>query len=166
MARCWIISIPTWRSFAALGIETATPFWNCILANAHFNYMEPSDATFNLQVYSTMAYGGRGIQYFTYFAPEIGNYRLAAIDQFGNRTSTWDMLRRINNQIHALAPTLIRLRSTGVYHYPDVPEQAKPLSQSELIEVGGDDAAVCPSTGRGPLSDRRVRGFRSIGLTS
>ena len=116
-----------------LGLETGTPFWNCILANAHFNYMEPSDATFNLQVYSTLAYGGRGIQYFTYFAPEIGNYRLAAIDQFGNRTATWDMLRRINNQIHALAPTLIRLRSTGVYHYPDVPEQGHPLSESKIV---------------------------------
>jgi hypothetical protein len=116
-----------------LSIETATPFWNCILANAHFNYMEPSDATFNLQVYATMAYGGRGIQYFTYFAPEIGNYRLAAIDQFGNRTATWEMLRRINNQIHALAPTLIRLRSTGVYHFPDVPDQAKPLAQGNLV---------------------------------
>jgi len=117
-----------------LGLETKTPFWNCILANSHFNYMEPSDATFNLQVYSTLAYGGRGIQYFTYFAPTIGNYRLAAIDQFGNRTATWDMLRRINNQIHALAPTLIRLHSTGVYHYPDVPDQAQPLSASKLIE--------------------------------
>jgi hypothetical protein len=117
-----------------LSLETKTPFWNCILANSHFNYMEPSDATFNLQVYSTMAYGGRGIQYFTYFAPQIGNYRLAAVDQFGNRTPTWDMLRRINNQIHALAPVLIRLRSTGVYHYPDVPEQAQPLVSSKLIE--------------------------------
>jgi hypothetical protein len=39
-----------------LGLETKTRFWNCILANSHFNYMEPSDATFNLQVYSTMAY--------------------------------------------------------------------------------------------------------------
>jgi hypothetical protein len=118
-----------------LGIETATPFWNCILANSHFNYMEPSDATFNLQVYATMAYGGRGIQYFTYFSPEIGNYRLAAIDQFGNRTATWEMLRRVNNQIHALAPTLVRLHSTGVYHYPDVPDQAGPLTQSKLIEA-------------------------------
>jgi hypothetical protein len=117
-----------------LSMETATPFWNCILANSHFNYMEPSDATFNLQVYSTMAYGGRGIQYFTYFAPEIGNYRLAAIDQFGNRTATWEMLRRIDNQIHALAPTLIRLHSTGVYHSPDVPDQAQPMTQSKLIE--------------------------------
>src|SRR5215813_3491190 len=40
-----------------------------------------------------------------------------------NRTAIWDMLRRINNQIHALAPTLITLLSIGVYHYPDVPEQ-------------------------------------------
>ena len=120
--------------FRRLGLETSTPFWNCILANAHFNYMEPSDATFHLQVYSTMAYGGRGIQYFTYFAPEIGNYRLAAVDQFGNRTPTWDMLRRVNNEIHALAPTLIRLRSTGVFHYPDVPEQGQPLAASKLIQ--------------------------------
>lgn len=116
-----------------LGLETKTPFWNCILANAHFNYMEPSDATFHLQVYSTLAYGGRGIQYFTYFTPQIGNYRLGAVDQFGNKTATWEMLRRINNQIHALAPTLIGLQSTGVYHYPDVPEQGRPLAESRLV---------------------------------
>ena len=116
-----------------LSIETKTPFWNCILANAHFNYMEPSDATFHLQVYATLAYGGRGIQYFTYFAPDVGNYRLAAIDQFGNRTPTWERLRRINLEIAALAPTVLKLRSTGVFHYPDVPDQARPLSASRQV---------------------------------
>jgi hypothetical protein len=115
-------------------VETKTPFWNCILANAHFNYMEPSDATFNLQVYASLAYGARGIQYFTYTSPAIGNFRLAAVDQYGNRTATWDMLRRINNQIRVLAPTMIRLRSTGVFHYPSVPEQGQPLSASKLVE--------------------------------
>jgi len=116
-----------------LSIETKTPFWNCILANAHFNYMEPSDATFHLQVYATLAYGGRGIQYFTYIAPDVGNYRLAAIDQFGNRTSTWERLRRINLEIAALAPTILKLRSTGVFYYPDVPDQARPLAASRLV---------------------------------
>ena len=43
------------------------------------------------------------------------------------------MLRRINLEIHALAPTLIRLRSTGVYHSPDAPEQGRPLAESRLI---------------------------------
>jgi len=116
-----------------ISIETGTPFWNCILANSHFNYMEPSDATFHLQVYATLAYGGRGIQYFTYYTPHNGNYRLGAIDQFGNRTPTWDALRRINLEIHALAPTMVKLRSTGVFHSPDVPEYAKPLAQSTLV---------------------------------
>jgi len=116
-----------------VGLETGTPFWNVILANTHFSYMDPSDATLNLQVYSTLAYGGRGIQYFTYFTPAIGNYRSAAIDWFGNKTPTWDMLRRINQQIHALAPTLVNLRSTGVYHHPVAPPEGQPLSQSKLV---------------------------------
>ena len=117
-----------------LSLEAGVPFWNCILANAHFNYMEPSDATFNIQVYATLAYGGRGIQYFTYYSPRIGNYRLGAIDQFGDRTPTWDMLRRINKQLHALAPTVLKLHSTGVYHHPELPPLGKPLTESRLVE--------------------------------
>jgi len=39
-------------------LESKIPFWNIILANSHFNYMEPADSTFRLQVYSTLAYGG------------------------------------------------------------------------------------------------------------
>ncbi len=116
-----------------ISLEVNTPFWNCVLANAHFNYMEPSDATLHLQAYATLAYGGRGIQYFTYFTPRIGNYRLAAIDQFGNKTATWEALRRINLEIHALAPTMLKLRSTGVYHSPEPPEFGAPLSQSRLV---------------------------------
>jgi hypothetical protein len=112
--------------FRRIAQEKKTQFWNCILANAHFNYMEPSDATLHLQVYSTLAYGGRGIQYFTYFTPDVGNYRLGAVDPFGNKTATWDMLRRVNLEIHALAPTLIRLRSAGVFH--------SPLAETRLVE--------------------------------
>ncbi len=117
-----------------ISLETRTPFWNCILANSHFNYMEPSDATFHLQVYATLAYGGRGIQYFTYYTPHNGNYRLGAVDQFGNKTATWDALRRVNLEIHALAPTVLKLRSTGVYHFPDPPEQGSPLAKSRLVK--------------------------------
>jgi hypothetical protein len=148
-------------------LETKAPIWNCILANAHFNYMEPSDASFHLQVYSTMAYGGRGIQYFTYFTPQIGNYRLGAIDWFGNKTPTWDMLRRINRQIHALAPTLAKLRSTGVYHYPSPPEYGRPLAESKLVKsVEMTQRLVrSPAAGRfliGELEDSQGRPYFMI----
>ena len=116
-----------------LSVATSTPFWNCVLSNTHFNYMENTDATYHLQAYATMAHGGRGIQYFSYFTWSNGNYRLGPIDQFGNKTPSWGMLRRINNQIHALAPTLKKLKSSGVYHYPYVPPDCQPLSQSKLV---------------------------------
>ena len=117
-----------------LALEAGVPFWNCILGNSHFFYMEPSDATLHLQVYSTLAYGGRGIQYFTYVTPEVGNYRLGALDPFGHRTPTWDMLRRVNLEIQALAPWLIRLTSSGVYHSDPVPEGSRPMSGSHWVE--------------------------------
>lgn len=117
-----------------LSVETRVPFWNCVLSVTHFNYMENSDATYHLQAYATMAHGGRGIQYFSYFSWSNGNYRLGPIDQFGNKTPSWEMLRRINNQIHALAPTIKKLTSTGAFHYPLVPAGCRPLSESKLIE--------------------------------
>ncbi len=117
-----------------LSVETGVPLWNCVLSNAHFNYMEDSDATYHLQAYATMAHGGRGIQYFSYFTWSNGNYRMGPIDQWGNKTKSWNMLRRVNNEIHALAPTLDKLKSTGVYHYPDVPPECRPLSESKLVQ--------------------------------
>jgi len=49
--------------------------------------------------------------------------------------SVWDMMRRVNNQIHALAPTLTSLKSTGVYHYPDVPPDCSGLTDSRLVQL-------------------------------
>jgi hypothetical protein len=110
------------------------PFWNVVIANSHFSYMEPTDATLSLQAYSTIAYGGRGIEYFTYFSPKIGNYRLAPVDQFGHRTATWYILRRVNSQIRELAPWLIKLQSTGVYHSAPLPDGAEPIDKCQLIK--------------------------------
>ena len=118
-----------------VSLEAKIPFWNCILSTAHYEYMVASDATLGLQVYSTLAYGGRGIEYYTYFTDPGGNHRLGPIDQFGYRTPTWDMLRRINYQIHALAPTLIHLHSTGVFHWRDVPVEGHPLAESKLVQT-------------------------------
>lgn len=109
-------------------------FWNVILSNSHFTYMEPSSATLRLQAYATMAYGGRGIEYYTYFAPPSVNYRLAPVDQFGHRTTTWNKLRLLNSQIRELAPWLARLRSTGVYHSAPVPKGENPMSGSRLVK--------------------------------
>ncbi|HOA72798.1 MAG TPA: hypothetical protein PL151_17430 [Phycisphaerae bacterium] len=116
------------------------PFWNIVLSNAHFHYAEPYEGGFRFQAFTTLAYGGRGISYFTYTTPLHGNYRLAPLDQFGEKTATWDMLRRTNLQIHALAPTLVKLRSVGVFHHPSVPDGCAGLADSKHVaNVSGGD---------------------------
>ena len=56
-------------------------------------------------VYTTLAYGGRGLAYFTYFAPPVGGYRAAPVDQFGHETPTWHNLQNVNLQVQKLGPT-------------------------------------------------------------
>jgi hypothetical protein len=124
-------------------------FWNIVLAAAHFSYRELNAADFRFQVYTTLAYGGRGISYFTYFASTTGNYRMAPIDQFGHQTPNWYFMQHANLQIQKLAPTLLQLTSDAVYHFGQLPLGASaPPTNSLLTSAGGDHFLVGDFTHR------------------
>lgn len=134
----------------AVAQRHSLPFWNIVLSNAHFSYAEPTEAGLRFQLYTTLAYGARGISYFTYFTPAIGNYRLAPVDQFGHKTATWNMLRNVNLQAHRLGPVYVKLRSVNVFHHPDVPRGCSGLQSSRYIaEVGGGSLLVGEFEGPG-----------------
>lgn len=127
----------------AAALKNDIPFWNIVLSNSHFHYADPSDITLRFQMYTTLAYGARGISYFTYFLSSTGNYRLGPIDQFGHKTPTWDMLRRVNLQIHKLGPVYITLKSINVFHHPNVPDGCRGIASSvNVSEVTGGDLLV------------------------
>jgi hypothetical protein len=114
-------------------------FWNIVLASAHFSYRELNAADYLFQVYTTLAYGGRGLSYFTYFTPAWGNYRMGPIDQFGHQTPTWYFMQYANLQVQKLAPTLLQLTSDAVYHFGPVPSGASaPPTNGLVTSVGGD----------------------------
>ncbi len=124
-------------------------FWNIVLTAAHFSYRELSAADFRFQVYTTLAYGGRGISYFTYFTPSTGNYRMGPIDQFGNQTPTWYFMQHVNLQIQKLAPTLLQLSSDAVYHFGPLPTGANgPPTNSLVSSAGGDSFLASDFTHR------------------
>ncbi len=137
------------ESMRSVSLEHKLDFWNIILAVAHFNYRELNDADFRFQVYTTLAYGGRGISYFTYFAPPVGNYRNAAIDQFGNETPTWHSMQYANLQVLQLAQTVLQLTSDDVYHIGKLPPGCHgPTTNSLVTAVSGDNAVVGEFTHR------------------
>jgi hypothetical protein len=126
----------------AAGKKHGIPFWNCVLAVGHFAYRVPNEADFRFQAYTTLVYGGKGIVYFKYTSPDVGNYRLAPIDQFGNETVTWGNLRRANLEVQTLAPWMLKLSSDAVYHFGKVPDGAKGPSEKSLVKAAKGDVVV------------------------
>ena len=45
------------------------PFWQIVLALGALNFREPTPVDMRMQVYTSLAYGARGIAYFKYFTP-------------------------------------------------------------------------------------------------
>jgi hypothetical protein len=124
-------------------------FWNIMQSVAHFSYRELNAADFRFQVYTTLAYGGRGLSWFTYFAPPVGNYRMAPVDQFGNETPNWHFMQNVNLQVQKLAPTLLQLTSDDVYHIGKIPGGCKgPPTNSLISGVSGDNFVVGEFTHR------------------
>jgi hypothetical protein len=118
-------------------------FWNIVLSVAHFNYAEPTAAGFRLQAYCTLACGGRGLSWFTYFAPPVGGYRGAPVDQFGNETPTWHMMQNVNLQVLKLAPTLLQLKCDDAYHIGTVPAGCHgPATNSLVSTIEGGNVLV------------------------
>lgn len=124
---------PNLEAIRAVAQKHRLPFWNIVLSNAHFHYAEPSDAGFRFQLYTSLAYGARGISYFTYFTADKGNYRLAPVDQFGNRTRTWEMLRHVNLQMHRLGAAYLNLKSVNVFHHPEIPQDCRGIATSRFL---------------------------------
>lgn len=124
-------------------------FWNIVLSVAHFSYREASAADLRFQAYTTLAYGGRGLSYFTYFAPPVGGYRNAPVDQFGNETPTWHHLQNVNLQVRKLGPTLLQLTSDDVYHLGKIPAGGHgPTTTNLVTAVPGDNFLVGEFTHR------------------
>lgn len=131
------------ESIRKISLKQGIPFYNIILANSHFTYAEVTRGGLYYQVFSSLAYGVKGISYFTYFDPLIGNYRSSAVDQFLHKTPTWEVIRQINMQIHQLGPTYLKLKSVNVFHQPDVPQFCQGIASSKhMEEVSGGNFVV------------------------
>jgi hypothetical protein len=125
----------------SVALGNQIPFHAIILTVAHWNYRVPSAADLRLQAYGALAYGARGLGYYKFCseplsilnAPDLGNFRGAPLDEFGEPTPNWDNLRNLNHQIRNLAPTLLKLRSDDVYHVGEIPQRNHGISGTSLV---------------------------------
>ncbi len=126
------------------GIKHKTPFNFILQAIPHGSYRDPSENDLRWQVNTALAYGARGIMYFTYVTPidSAWDFHDALIDQHGKPTAKYYYAKQINAEVKKLAPTLMKLNSTAVYHTAPVPKGAKLLPKDGLIQVDGGEFVV------------------------
>jgi len=99
-----------------ISLKKNVTFWNTVLSCSHDYYPAPNQWDINLEVFTSLAYGSRGITYFTYQSHFLRSTQGGPIDVLGEKTPIWNYLKICNYQIRTLAPILLKLRSTGVFY--------------------------------------------------
>ena len=132
------------------------PFWAFALTtNYDEDHLTPQTlAAIRLQVYSDLAYGAQGIQYFTYWsatsvnAPSSEDQRGAPISAAGKRTVVYDRIKTMSGEIKSLSGVffgskVVWVRHMGQGRIPEGTVRLTSLPQAiKLLETHGAPALV------------------------
>ena len=129
------------------------PFWAFALSAAHVNYPVPTLADLRLQVYSNLAYGAQGIQYYTYWHPGYHPYTSGIVDVKGEKTEVYDRVKEMNSEIKNLSKVFLGAKMISIGHTGTViPQGTARLGKlpKEIKKLQTESAeAVFATTARG-----------------
>jgi hypothetical protein len=107
-------------------------FWQIVLASQLFDWPELSEADVRWQVWTSLAYGARGISYYVYSGIDgpVPHWN-AIVDPYGHPTDRYPVIRRTNLGVVAVGPHLMKMRHVGVAHGSDT--QGKSFGEGGVI---------------------------------
>jgi hypothetical protein len=119
------------------GLRYHTPQWNIILSLPHLGYRDPTAGEMRWQVYTSLAYGMKGLMYFTYWThPDWEkDGQVAIVDSRGKPARLYPIVQQLNGEIRALGKTLLGLTSTAVYHTGGTPQACRRLGGDEVVQL-------------------------------
>lgn len=126
------------------GLRYGVPPWNIILSHPHLAYRDPTVGEMRWQVYTSLAYGMKGIMWFTYWTVEAwGNKgEVGIVDGAGKPARLYPIVRELNGEMKVLGRTLLGLTSTGVFHTGETPAGCRRLGPDALVSAPVDVSLV------------------------
>lgn len=123
------------------GLRYNVPPWNIILSLPHLSYRDPSAAEMRWQVYTSLAYGMKGLMWFTYWTMpewerEFGGTGI--VNPKGEPARLYPIVKQVNGEARVLGKTLLGLTSTGVYHTGETPRGCERLGVDAAIQMPQD----------------------------
>ncbi|ROI02663.1 MULTISPECIES: hypothetical protein [unclassified Chryseobacterium] len=128
-------------------------FWAFACSTIHFDYLKPELAGIKLQQFGNLLYGAQGLQYFTYWTMTSDpnwikdNYSYSIVDDKGQPTPTYNIVKTVNEQVQRLAWVFSGARSDAVYHTgKNIPQGTQKLisipEQFSLFSTKGKNALI------------------------
>ncbi len=125
----------------AATLQHAKPLWIVILAAWKEHFRQPTVGEMHWQVYSSLAYGVKGIFYFTYW-PITPDYK-AIVDYEGEPGPLHEPIRQLNGEILQVGRTLLELESTAVYHTGEaIPQGCTRLPEGTRLSAPQDQPLI------------------------
>lgn len=122
------------------------PFWAFALSVKHYGYPAATMENLREEIYSDLAYGAQGIQYFTYWHPGGLGASDAPIDEKGNRTVGYDRVKQMNAEIRALSPVFLDSHVVSLGHtgktLPSGTTPYRAASPIKSLQTQGNGAIV------------------------
>lgn len=97
--------------------EKNVPFWQIVLCLEHLDYRNPTEGELRYEAMHTLAYGAKGLLWFTYWATgELDKqyFQHAVINTDGTRDPHYDMIKRINADVRRMGKHLLNATCTQV----------------------------------------------------
>lgn len=123
------------------GLKYGVPPWNIILSLPHLAYRDPTEGEMRWQAYTSLAYGMKGLMWFTYWTmpeweQEFGG--TAIVNPKGEPARLYPIVKQVNGEVRTLGKTLLGLTSTGVYHTGAIPRGCVRLGVDAPIQLPDD----------------------------
>lgn len=85
-------------------LKANIPFWNFFNIMPYGPHTDPTEAQLRWQIYSSLAYGAKGVLYFCYYTPVGGEFPKggAIIATNNQKTRHYDQAKRINSELKNL----------------------------------------------------------------
>lgn len=130
--------VPSWAFVQSLGFDGSRIYLE--------HRRSPDEAEIFWQINVALAYGVKGVQYFTYWTPENGAVRFgnALITRAGTRTSLYNYAQRANGYLERIGGVLLPLTSVSVTHAnePNPPRGAQPFRANLYIRATSGSPVV------------------------
>jgi hypothetical protein len=125
-------------------LEARIPFWNFFNVLPFGDHSDPTEAQIRWQIYTSLAYGAKGVLYFCYWNPNDKAFVKdgAIITSRGKRTRHYEEAKRTNAALRNLGPSLMKLTSMGVYRCTPRDDPAAVLKGSGIRSLDPGDYLV------------------------